>query len=146
MADERVLEIEWPKLGIKVEAKPLPYNQKYFDAFIKNLPQTTTAQHTLVTGEAMINYMPINAFEYTHLVDKQERISEVPVGSVFWGTLGGVGIKYGPCTEPLYTLPVAQIPEKYIEDLKRAGRAVWEAVFNTKELLIVEFKKKGGQK
>ena len=145
MTDEKILEIEWPKLGIKVEAKALSYNQEYFNALWENLPFTTIAQHTLVTGEMMVNYCPVNALDYTQLVEKKVRINEAPVGCVVWGTLGSVAIKYGPCTEPLHSLPIAQIPERYHEDLKRVGRVVWEATFSTKELLEVEFRRKEGK-
>ena len=146
MADEKILEIEWPKLGIKVEAKALSYNQGLFDAFCKSLPFETIQLHAMVTGEDMYSYCPVSVIEYQNLIERKIRIDEEPVGMVSWSGLGLVPVVYGPCTEPLRTQGIAQIPEQFHEDLKRAGRAAWESIFNTKELLVAQFRVKGGQK
>ena len=156
MAEQIILEIEWPKLGIKVEAHGMPFNQKYLEALCQFLPFKSIQQHTLVTGEVMVAYCPVNAWEYAHLTDKKPQrdatiAEQFPVGFVSWGVLGSVGICYGVRTEPAlggYSHlsqggQIAQIPEKYIADLKKVGRAVWEAVFTTKELIEVEIRVKG---
>ena len=144
MAEERILEIDWPKLGIKVEANGLSYNQKFCDAFCQHLPFTTISQHTLVTGEALTFYVPWCGLEAVPLAERRFRWNELPVGNVIWGPLlGGMAIKYGPCTEVLWTMPIFRVPEQYLDDLKKAGRAIWEATFNTKELIEVEYRLKG---
>jgi len=139
-----VIEIEWPKIEIIVEAVALDYNKKYAEQFFESLPFKTIQLHAMVTGELIYSYCPLNPIENMHLAEKRLRIHKLPPGYISWGGLGLVGIKYGPCTEPLRTQPIAQIPERFHVDLKRAGRATWEAMFNTKEKLIVEFRKKGG--
>ena len=146
MDDVKILEIEWPKLGIKVEAEPLSFNQGLFDAFCKSLPFETIQLHAMVTGENMYSYCPVGEVQYAHLVEKKMRIKDEPVGYTNWSRLGLLAICYGPCSEPLLSQPIVQIPEQYHEDLKRAGRAAWESIFNTKEILVVQFRLKGGQK
>jgi hypothetical protein len=145
MDSEKTLEVEWPKLGIKVEAKGLSYNRELFDAFCKSLPFETIQLHAMVTGEDMYSYCPVSVVEYQNLIENKIKINEGPVGSVCWSGLGLVAIIYGPCTEPLTTQPIALIPQKYHDDLREAGRAAWESIFNTKQLLVVEFREKGGQ-
>ena len=139
-----IIEIEWPKLGITLEATFLNYNRRFSEHFWNSLPFKTVQLHAMVTGEDMYSYCPVSPIEYMHLVEKRLPIDEQPVGYIGWSALGLVAIVYGPCTEPLRTQPIAQIPKRFHADLKWAGRAAWEAIFNTKEKLIVEFRKKGG--
>jgi hypothetical protein len=141
---KKIFQVEWPKLGIRLEAAPLPYNQKFFEHFWNSLPFKTIQLHAMVTGEDMYSYCPVSPIEYMHLVEKRLPINEVPPGYITWSALGLVAVVYGPCTEPLRTQPIAEIPKRFHEDLKRAGRATWESIFNTKEKLVVVFKKKGG--
>ena len=144
MDEEKTLEIEWPKLGIKVEAKALSYNRRLFDAFCESLPFETIQLHAMVSGEDMYSYCPVSVVEYQDLIEKRIKICEEPVGMVAWSGLGLVPIIYGPCAETLTANPIAQIPEQYHEDLKRAGRAAWDSIFNTKELIVAKFSVKGG--
>jgi hypothetical protein len=144
MGKKNILEIEWPILGTKIEADPLAYNTEYFKVFCRLLPFKTIQQHTLVTGYSMVSYCPANALEYSHLFEKAVPFPEAPVGTVYWGTLGVVGIIYGPCTETLSTLPIAMVQNHAHDAIKKVGRAAWESVFNTKELIEVEFRLKGG--
>jgi len=146
MKEDKAIEVEWPKIGIKVEANALSYNRGLFDAFRKSLPFETIQLHAMVTGEDMYSYCPVSVVEYLDLVEKKIKINEEPVGMISWSGLGLVAIIYGPCTEPLTTQPIAQIPEQYHDNLKKAGRAAWESIFNTKELLVAQFREKGGQK
>lgn len=145
MSNEKTIEIEWQTLGIKIEAKPLTYNRKLYDAFCNTLPFKTIQLHAMVTGEDMYSYCPVSIVEYQNLIEKKVKINEGPVGTVCWSGLGLVAIIYGPCAEPLTTQPIAEVPEKFHDDLKRAGRAAWESIFNTKQLLVAEFRVKGGQ-
>ena len=142
----KIFLVEWPSLGIRLEAKPLPYNQKFFEHFWKSLPFKTIQLHAMVTGEDMYSYCPVSPIECMHLVEKRLPINECPPGYITWSALGLVAVVYGPCTEPLRTQPIAEIPKRFHEDLKRAGRATWESIFNTKEKLVVEFRRKGGTK
>ncbi len=143
---KKTFQVEWPKLGIKLEAGPLPYNQKLFDFFWRSMPFKTIQLHAMVTGEDMYSYCPVSPIEYMHLVEKQLPINKVPPGYITWSGLGLVAIVYGPCTEPLRTQPIAEISKRYHEDLRRAGRAAWDSIFNTKEKLLVEFKQIGGKR
>ena len=143
---KKIFQVEWPKLGIRLEAGPLPYNQKLFEFFWRSMPFKTIQLHAMVTGEDMYSYCPVSPIEYMHLVEKQLPINKVPPGYITWSALGLVAIVYGPCTEPLRTQPIAEIPKPFHEDLRRAGRAAWDSIFNTKEKLLVEFKQIGGKR
>jgi hypothetical protein len=138
----RGFTVEWPGLGVKLEAGPLPFNRKLFDCFWRSLPFRTIQLHAMVSGEDMYSYCPVSPVEHIGLVERQVPIHELPPGSITWSTLGLVAIVYGPCTESLRTQPIAAIPKRFHEDLKRAGRAAWDSIFTTKEKLIVEFGKK----
>jgi len=140
---KKTIEVKWPKLGISVEAEFLPYNRKFSEQFWKSLPFKTVQLHAMVTGEDMYSYCPVSPIEYMDLVEKRLPINEVPPGYITWSGLGLLAMVYGPCTEPLRTQPIAKVPKRFHEDLKKAGRAAWESIFNTKEKLIVEFRKKG---
>lgn len=140
---KRFLDISWPKLGITLEAESLDYNQKFSERFWESLPFKTIQLHAMVTGEDMYSYCPVSPVEYFHLVDKRVPINELPPGYVTWSGLGLVAIVYGRCSETLKTQPVARVQERFLEDLKMVGRAAWESIFITKDLLVVEFKEKG---
>lgn len=141
----RIIQVEWPRLGIRLEARPLRYNQRLFEKFWESLPFKTLQLHAMVTGEDMYSYCPVSPIEYMDLVEKRLPINEVPPGYITWSGLGLVAVVYGPCTEPLNTQPIAEIPKRFHEELKRAGQAAWDSMFNTKEKLVVEFRKKGGR-
>lgn len=138
------IEIQWPKLGILVEAEPLDYNVEFFGKFRGSLPFKTIQLHAMVTGEDMYSYCPVSPVEYMHLVERRIPIMDVPPGLVTWSGLGLVAIVYGPCTEPLTTQPIARIPDEFLSDLKSAGRSAWDSIYFTKEKLVVEFREKGG--
>lgn len=145
MARNRILEIEWPTLGISIEAHQLSYNRKYFDAFCQYLPFTSIQQHTLVSGEVIHSYCPANSLEYMELVEKRVLGNELPQGIVSWGALGSVSIIYRRLKEPEWQIPIAIVHEQYHTGLEKVGRAAWEAIFNTKELIEVHFRLKGEQ-
>lgn len=142
--DIKVMEIQWPNIGITVEAVPLDYNIKFAEKFWENLPFKTIQLHAMVTGEDMYSYCPVSPVEYMHLVEKRIPIMDVPPGYITWSGLGLVAVVYGPCSEPLNTQPIAVIPERFHADLKRAGQAAWNSIYITKEKLIAEFRTKGG--
>lgn len=144
MVSEKIIEIEWPKVGVKVEAKALPYNQKVYDAFCSSLPFETVQLHAMVTGKLLYSYSPTSIIEHMDKIEKRIKITEEPVGMVAWSGLGLITNVYGTVTEPLKTQPIAQIPEEFHEDLIKAGRAVWDAIFYTKELVVVQYRLKGG--
>ncbi len=142
--EKPVMEIHWAKLGILVEAEPLNYSVEFFGKFWESLPFKTIQLHAMVTGEDMYSYCPVSPVEYMHLVEKRIPIKDVPPGLVTWSGLGLVAIVYGPCTEPLTTQPIARIPDRFLSDLKKAGRSAWDSIYFTKEKLVVEFRAKGG--
>jgi len=139
---KKIMEIRWPTIGVRVEAESLDYNREFSQKFWESLPFKTIQLHAMVTGEDMYSYCPVSPVDYLHLVEKRVPINEVPPGYVTWSTLGLIAIVYGPCSEPLKTQPVARIPDRFLEDLKRAGRAAWESIFITKEKLLVIFSNK----
>jgi len=138
--DRMVMEVEWPKLGITVQAESLDFNQRFSEKFWESLPFETIQLHAMVTGEDMYSYCPVSPLEHQRLAEVAKPISELPVGQITWSILGLVAIVYGPCTEPLATRPIALIPERDHQKLKEAGRAAWNSIFFTKEPLGVIFR------
>src|SRR4030043_2234321 len=90
----KIFQVAWPKLRIKLEAKPLPYNQKFFEKFWESLPFKTIQLHAMVTGEDMYSYCPVSPIEYMHLVEKRLPIDEQPVGYIGWVAFGPVAFVY----------------------------------------------------
>ena len=144
----RILEVEWPEIGIKVEAEPLPYNQEFFEYFLDNLPVKGIQSHGVISGKILYvlnlrlkKYPPRRWLEF-----KMEDLVEEPVGrvSIFLtaGKVGSIMVKYGEITEPMSYPTIAQVKEADIGRLIQAGEAEWEALYRTKEVISVIYRAK----
>ena len=49
----RILEMEWPEIGIRVEAEPLDFNQDFYNYFLDNLPVKGIQSHAVVSGRSI---------------------------------------------------------------------------------------------
>lgn len=146
-AMKKAFVMEWPSLGIEVGAEALAHNIEVFNWFLDNLPLTTLQGHAVISGELlyvmnllMKTTLPV---KYRDLV--MEDLSKEPVGRVsLFATAGKVGsimVKYGPITEPMSYPTIAQVREEDLGKLKEVGRAVWNSIYNTKEVIKVTFKR-----
>ena len=72
-----------------------------------------------------------------------EDLSEEPIGRVSTfataGRIGSVMIKYGEITEPMKYPVIAQVVPEDIEKLQEVGRAVWNSIYLTKEVIRVTY-------
>jgi hypothetical protein len=50
-----------------------------------------------------------------------------------------LAINYGPMTEPVPAVPIAQVAESRLEDLKAAGRMAWDNLLFGKAFVTVHF-------
>ena len=144
----RILEMEWPEIGIKVEAEPLPYNQEFFEYFLGNLPVKGIQSHGVISGKILYvlnlrlqKYPPRRWLEF-----KMEDLVEEPLGrvSIFLtaGKVGSIMVKYGEITEPMSYPTIAQVKEADIGRLIQAGEAEWQALYRTKEVISVIYRAK----
>jgi hypothetical protein len=144
----RILEMEWPEIGIKVEAEPLAFNQDYYEYFLDNCPLKGIQSHAVVSGKLLyIMNLKLSRFSRERYMDlKMEDLSEEPVGriSIFltFGKVGSIMVKYDEITEPMSYPTIAQVKEADIEKLKEAGKAEWESIYRNKQILSVIYRAK----
>ena len=145
MTRDRTLVMEWPELDIRVECEPLAFNRECYDFLLDNLPIKGIQGHAVVTGELMyimnLKLSTYPTFKYNDL--KVEDLSMEDVGrvSIFItaGRVGSISVKYGECTENMSYPTIAQVVARDIEKLKEAGAAIWNAIYKTKDIIIVNF-------
>lgn len=144
----RILEMEWPEIGVKVQADPISLNQDLYDFFLDNLPLKGIQSHGVVSGKILyILNLRLSKFAPRRWIDlKMEDLSEEPVGrvSIFItsGKVGSIMVKYGEISEPMSYPPIAQVRETDVDKLVQAGEAEWEAIYRTKQIISVIYRAK----
>ena len=139
----RILEMEWPEIGVKVESEPLSFNQDFYEYFLDNCPLKGVQSHAVVSGKLLyIMNLKLSKFSSQRYMElKMEDLAEAPLGRVFIfitsGKVGSVMVKYGDISEPMSYPTIAQVREADIEKLKIAGRAEWESIYRNKEIISV---------
>jgi len=144
----RILEMEWPELGIKVEAEPLSFNQDFYEYFLDNCPLKGIQSHAVVSGKLLyIMNLKLSKFPAQRYMElEMEDLAEEAVGrvSVFvtFGKVGSLMVKYGEISEPMKYPTIAQVKEADIEKLIEAGKAEWESIYRTKQIISVIYRAK----
>ena len=144
----RILEMEWPELGIKVEAGPLPFNRVFYEYFLDNCPLKGIQSHAVVSGKILyIMNLRLSKFAPQRYLElKMEDLSEEPVGrvSIFVtaGKVGSLMVKYGPISEPMSYPTIAQVKASHMKKLVEAGRAEWESIYRNKNIISVIYRAK----
>lgn len=144
----RILEMEWPEIGIKVEAEPLSFNRDFYEYFLGNCPLKGIQSHAVVSGKLLyVLNLRLSRFPAESYLDlKMEDLSEEPIGrvSVFitFGKVGSIMAKYGEVNEPMKYPTIAQIRDRDIEKLKEAGKAEWESIYRNKQIISVIYRAK----
>lgn len=144
----RMLEMEWPEIGIRVEAGPLDFNQDFYQYFLENLPVKGIQSHAVVSGKLLyIMNLKLSKFPPRRYMDlKMEDLSLEPVGriSIFItsGKVGSIMVKYGEITEPMSYPTIAQVKTEDIGKLVRAGEAEWESIYRNKQIISVIYRAK----
>ncbi len=144
----RILEMEWPEIGLIVQADPLPFNEEYFNYFLDNCPLKGVQSHAVVSGKLMyimnLKFSKFPSQRYMEL--KTEDLAEESIGrvSIFvtFGKVGSVMVKYGEITEPMSYPTIAQVRDQDLGKLVQAGEAEWNSIYRTKEILTVIYRAK----
>jgi Cucumopine synthase C-terminal helical bundle domain len=139
----RLVEIDWVPLGIKVTAELSEGpNRNLSDLFWRQLPYNSLQNHALVSGHHLYHLVPSVELLYTQAERKEDR-TKSPDGTLFLSQLQHLAIKYGPLSEYIPAAPVGSVVPEHIPLLRQAGRACWEATFQTKEIIEVRVRRKG---
>ena len=144
----RILEMEWPEVGIKVEAEPLSFNQEFYEYFLDNCPLKGIQSHAVVSGQLLyIMNLRFAKYPTRRYMDLQmEDLSEEPIGrvSIFLtaGKTGSVMAKYGYVNEPMSYPSIAQVKEPDLDKLVQAGKAEWDSIYRNKEIITVIYRAK----
>ena len=154
MAKEKHFMITWPELGISVECKPAPFNRASYDWYMDHLPLKGIVGHVAVSGDVAAARLKLS--EDLPVLSPGELktmpMTEVPVGcggfrcpvkgatglGTTHGRRGGLGIYYGLCTEDMTGGYNFQVVDEDIEKLKKAGAAIKNAIYKTKQILTIE--------
>jgi len=151
MAGERHFIMRWPELGISIECEPLEYNRGIYDWWLDHFPIKAVQSHAAVTGDLFYTLnvrLPETPPTFPRRDLKIFLMTEVPAGygilsytesgSLSGGRVGFVAVHYGPVTEAMDTCPSFKVIERDMLKLKQAGRAIWNAIYKTKQIITVE--------
>ena len=140
---DRVFTITWPRFEKSVEAELLEeQDPKLCQDFWDALPFRSIQSHAVCAGVQM--YCP---FRLVSLPSRpfHEPMNEQPVGRVNLELdFQYLAINYGPMSEPVPALPIAQVKDNDIEDIKIMGKMAWDNLLFSNEFLMVLFDKKEG--
>jgi hypothetical protein len=134
----RLINIAWPSLDIKVVAELADEaNPELCEEFWRALPFKVMQAHPVVSGESMYAWTPLVSTAPVHL---KERIIDCPIGRLRFSQSTGnkLSVQYGQGLEPLYQPVLGQVLPEYLHLLPKAGKAVWESIFWTKEEIFLE--------
>jgi len=143
----RSISLEWPSVGIKIQTELQDSEEpEMCDMFWNRIetPMKMFCRHTLSTGcvfmgEGRPPRHPIpSGTQAQPLGRKRFMYSELKPGCILYagfGAYGALAMFYGPCTEPLASPgPVVSfVPKHEMDNLVKAGKAVWNAQYFTHE-------------
>ena len=137
----KIFTINWPKLGKAVEAELIEDQDRVLrESFWNALPLSSIQSHAVCAGLQM--YSP---FRVVCLPSNPnyEPMNEQGVGRVNLELdFQYLAINYGPMSEPVPALPIAQIRDEDIEDIIQIGKMAWENLLFNTEFILVHFDKK----
>lgn len=135
---ERAFLIHWPGLNDRVKARLLPEQDPgLLERFWEALPFESIQSHAVVAGFQI--YCPFRLLG-TPARPWHEPMNTQPVGRVNLELdFQYVALNYGPLTEPVPALPVAQVQEEDLDRLPVIGRAIWDNLLFSNEFLTVKF-------
>lgn len=152
------VNISWPQLGITVAAEMRPdINPSLVNLLYENLPYRSLQNHALVSGDHLYHLVPTEKLivgspqpplgtrqpltfaniQYTKAEYKVPDRTTEPDGTVFLSGLQHLAVKYGPLTEYLPAAPCGNIVPEDMDRLREAGRGIWKACNETKQVMEV---------
>ena len=147
----RKIWIKWPEIDVEVNATLLEEDEpELCETLWENLetPLRMICRHPVSTGEEFSGEgrpprNPVSSGTQAEpLGRKQWLLTRIEPGSVVYAIFGGYGgmsLFYGPCTEPLPARGsvVGKVDEGDMDNLLKAGRAVWNAQYMTHRPMIM---------
>ncbi|KAM0671078.1 hypothetical protein ACQRIU_001473 [Beauveria bassiana] len=138
MVSTRRINICWPQLNITVTAEMRhDVNPALVDLLYENLPYRSLQNHALVSGDHLYHLVPTEKLIYTKADFKVPDRTTEPDGTVFLSGLQHLAVKYGPLTEYLPAAPCGNIVPEDMDKLRTAGRGIWKACNETKQVIEV---------
>lgn len=136
----RRIAVEFPELNINLTIEMDERNKELCDEVWNALPFDAVQEHSMVSGQSMYAWVPLVSVAKVNI--KMLR-TEAPIGWVAFnqGTGNKISMKYGELSEDLYGNSLGFIPQRYHDDLKRAGKEIWANYFEDKKIYRVSFKK-----
>lgn len=155
MDKERHFVIRWPELDISIECEPLAYNRVIYDWYIDHLlPLKGRQSHCAVSGD--LAHADLKIDKDLPIIPKSEiktmRLHKAPVGfgaltcpiseaanaQVTHGRIGRCWLTYGPTTEDMELFYNFRVVDKDIEKMQKAGAAIKNAFYKTKQIITTE--------
>ena len=135
---EKRFSICWPELGKEIEARLLDVQDPDLCAeFWGALPFRSIQSHAVVAGFQM--YCPFRLMGRARKLF-QEPMNRQPPGRInIELDFQYLAVNYGPMTEPVPAVPIAQVAERCLEDLKVVGRMAWDNLLFSDAFVTVLF-------
>ncbi|WP_078592633.1 hypothetical protein [Evansella clarkii] len=132
-----IITILWPDLEMEVKARLLvDLNPELCQELKDTMPIKSIQSHAVVAGKQMyfpFRFLPMGKGYNFESMDKQ------PLGRInIELDFQYLSINYGPMTEPVPALAVAQVIEDDIPILLQVGEKVWNNLLFSEEYLLVK--------
>ena len=137
----KTMFIEWPDLGVKVEAVlEDARNADLINEIWENLPMTSIQEHAMVTGKSMYCWAPMISLAD---IPFQMEIKDTPPGvvSYYQKTGNNLIVRYGKVTEEMMTPIVGFIAPEEVPKLDYVGKTVWDNYSGDKKPIVEKFTK-----
>lgn len=137
------IELSWKDLGVSAKAKLLTeLNPDLIEKFVETLPFKSIQSHAVVAGKQM--YFPYRLLGDTAY--RSESMDKQPIGRInIEFDFQYLAINYGPMTESVPAVPLAQIIVEDIEKMKKVGKEVWNNLLYEEKYLTVNVDLIGGE-
>jgi hypothetical protein len=139
-----LIRMTWEPLGVSVRARLASnLNPELCDDFTAALPFRVLQEHPMVTGESMFAWAPMTS---TAPIRVKEEIRTAPLGRLRFSQRTGqkLVVQYGVTKETILTPVLGRVVAEDLDKLPAVGRAVWRAVYETKELIWLHVERLDG--
>lgn len=115
-------------------------NEELCNEVWDKLPFTCVQEHGMVSGFMIYCWVPMISLAN---INEKFLHTESPIGTVNYsqGTGNKIIVKYGECNEDLGAPLLGFVEDKFLNDLEKIGKIVWDNYFNFKEVYKVRFSK-----
>jgi hypothetical protein len=128
MHRNRMFEIEWPDLGVKVTARMLEREAPKISTVIWDcMPFDSICIHTFISGQELIIPTPDQVW-MPEVRENLVREDLLKPGEMYFShsLTCNIAIIYGKTTEPMYNPVFAKVNDEDLETLVQVGIKVWQ--------------------